>query len=118
MKNDNYSKEYSEKGFWAKLGRFAKIAGREVVEKALCLFYAAQRPETPIWAKSIIYSALGYFILPLDAIPDITPLVGYSDDLGVLAVALATVTAYINPAVKEQAHRKVREWFGEDEQEL
>jgi uncharacterized membrane protein YkvA (DUF1232 family) len=112
-RDDEYSREYSEEGFWAKLGRFAKVAGREVVEKALCLFYAARRPETPAWAKTIIYSSLGYFILPVDAIPDITPLVGYADDLGALVVAMATVAAYINPAVKEQARRKMCDWFGE-----
>ncbi len=110
---DEYSKEYSEEGFWAKLGRYAKIAGREVVERALCLFYAAQRPETPAWAKTIVYSALGYFILPIDAIPDITPVVGYADDLGALVVAIATVSAYINPEVKERARHKMSDWFGD-----
>ena len=108
-----YEREYSEAGFWTKLSRYAKVAGREVVEKALWLFYAARRPETPIWAKSIIYSSLGYFVLPLDAIPDVTPLVGYADDLGALAVAIATVAAFINPAVKEEARRKMGDWFGE-----
>ncbi|MEE9293105.1 MAG: DUF1232 domain-containing protein, partial [Acidobacteriota bacterium] len=50
--------------------------------------------------------------LPIDAIPDIIPAVGYADDLGALAVAIATLTAYINPEVKEQARRKLEEWFG------
>ncbi|MGL4476298.1 MAG: YkvA family protein, partial [Shewanella sp.] len=39
--------EYSEQGFWQKLKMFALKAGQEVVEKALWLFYAAQRPDTP-----------------------------------------------------------------------
>ena len=113
-KDRGYENEYSENGFWSKLGRFARVAGREVVEKALWLYYAAQRPDTPGWAKTIIYGTLGYFILPIDAIPDITPAVGYADDLGALAVAIATLTAYINPAVKEQARRKLADWFGDD----
>ena len=111
-KGSGYENEYTESGFWGKLARFARVAGREVVEKALWLYYAARRPDTPTWAKSIIYSALGYFILPIDAIPDIIPAVGYADDLGALAVAIATLTAYINPEVKEQARRKLEEWFG------
>jgi uncharacterized membrane protein YkvA (DUF1232 family) len=103
----------SEPSFWGKLNRFARKAGREVVEKALWLYYAYQRPETPAWAKRTILGALAYFILPVDAISDILVGVGYTDDLTVLMFAVGTVAAHINPAVKEQARRKVSEWFGE-----
>ena len=80
--------EYSDEGFWAKVASFAKAAGKELIEKALWLYYAAQDPATPAWAKGIVYGALGYFILPIDAIPDVTPVIGYTDDLGVLAAAV------------------------------
>lgn len=103
---------YSEEGFWDKLAKFAKAAGREVVEKALQLYYAAQAPETPQWAKTVIYAALAYFILPLDAVPDYIPAAGYTDDLGALAAAFATVAAYITPEIVEQAKEKADEWFG------
>ena len=53
------------------------------------------------------------FISPLDAIPDITPFVGYSDDLGVLALAVATVATYITEEVKNQATQKMKDWFGD-----
>ena len=109
-----YERDYSEQGFWDKVGGFAKAAGREVVERALQLFYASQAPETPKWAKTVIYGALGYFISILDAVPDLTPVVGYTDDLGVLVAALAAVAAHITPAVKAKAAAKVIEWFGED----
>ena len=92
--------------------RFAKVAGAEVVERALQLYYAAQDPQTPAWAKAVIYGALGYFIFPVDAIPDAVPAVGFSDDLGVLVAALASVAMYITPAVKEQARVRIRDWFG------
>ncbi len=105
--------EYSDASFWDKITRFAKKAGREVVEKALWLFFAAQRPETPAWAKAVIYSALAYFISPVDAVPDITPLVGYSDDLGMLAAAISTLAVYITDDVKAQAAEKIRTWFGD-----
>ncbi len=110
---NDFRHEYSEKGFWAKLANFASMAGKEFVEKALWLFYAAQRPETPAWAKAIIYSALGYFILPADAIPDMTPVVGFSDDLGALTLAVATVSLYINKEVKKKAQARIKKWFGE-----
>jgi uncharacterized membrane protein YkvA (DUF1232 family) len=110
--DSKYSKKYSKKNFFNKLSGYAKVAGAEVVETALKLYYSAQSPDTPTWAKSTIYGALGYFIFPIDAIPDITPLIGYSDDLGVLAMALATVIAYIDEEVKKKAKSKMTEWFG------
>lgn len=110
-----YDTHYSDENLRQKLTRYAKKAGREVVEKALWLHYAAQDPATPKWAKAAMYSALGYFILPLDAIPDFAPLVGYTDDLSVMAAALVVTSMYITKAVKEQARNKVDGWFGADD---
>lgn len=105
--------KYSDRAFWQKLAQHAKTAGREVVEKALCLYYAARRPETPAWAKAVIISVLAYFIAPLDAIPDFTPFVGFTDDLGVFAGALAMVAMYIDDDVKEAAAATTERWFGD-----
>lgn len=104
---------FTENGFWQKLARYAKIAGKEVVQKALWLFYASQHADTPGWAKAVIYGALAYFILPVDAIPDFIPVGGYVDDLGVLSAAVLTVLFFINSDVKEQARKKMSDWFGE-----
>lgn len=111
MDDSRYQTEYTPRRFWQKLGPFAQSAGRGTLEKALYLYYAVQNDHTPKWAKRVIYGALGYFILPLDAIPDLAPLVGYTDDLSVMAAALATVTFYITPEVKEQAQRKLEQWL-------
>lgn len=108
-----FEREYSDSGFWDKAMAFARVAGREVIEKALWLYYAAQDPRTPAWARTVIYGALGYFIFPVDAIPDPTPIAGYADDLGALAAAVATVAMYIGDEVKAQAAQKLRAWFGE-----
>lgn len=107
-----FEKDFSDDGFWSKVVKYAKAAGQEVIEKALWLYYAAQNSHTPMWAKATIYGALGYFISPVDAIPDITPVVGYSDDLGVLAAAVAAVSMYITDEVKAQAAQKLKDWFG------
>ena len=112
--HNEFEQAYSEEGFWNKLRRYASTAGREVVEKALLLFYAAQQEQAPAWAKATIAAALGYFIMPLDAVADITPAVGYADDLGVLVLALAAVASYINDEVREQAARRMHAWFGDD----
>jgi uncharacterized membrane protein YkvA (DUF1232 family) len=113
--DSEFSRQYSETKFWEKLVMYAKNAGTEVVERALQLYYAAQEPDTPAWAKGVIIASLGYFISPLDAILDAAPVVGFSDDLGVLALAIATVAVYITPAVKQQARAKMKDWFGKDE---
>ena len=105
---------YSEENFWEKLKNYAIDAGREVVEKALTLYYAAQSPETPVYEKTIIYAALTYFILPTDLVSDFLPGVGYVDDASLLAAALLTVAKYITPEIKEKARRKVAERFGEE----
>lgn len=104
---------YSENGFWKKVLHYSKVAGKEVIERALQLFYAAQHPATPAWARTVIYGTLAYFILPIDAVPDIIPGAGYTDDLGALATALGTVAMYINEDIKAQAAKKLKDLFGE-----
>ena len=106
-----YEQAYSRESFREKLAGFAPAAGKEVVRRALTLYRCLRDPATPKWARARIIGALGYFIFPLDAIPDVIPLGGYSDDLGVLALALATVVGHIKPQHKRQAEEKLREWF-------
>ena len=115
MDENEFESAYSEEAFWGKLKRYARSAGREVVEKVLLLYYAAQEEKAPAWAKATIAGALGYFIVPLDAVADLTPAVGYADDLGVLVLALAAVATYINDDVRARAAEKMRNWFGDEE---
>jgi uncharacterized membrane protein YkvA (DUF1232 family) len=75
--------------------------------------YASRFSDTPIWAKRIIIGVLGYFISPIDALPDLTPILGYTDDLGVLSFGLVTIAAYVNDEVRITARKKLRDWFGE-----
>ena len=111
MNTSWFQREYTPRRFWLKLGPQARSIGRGALEKALYLYYAAQSPTTPKWAKRVIYGALGYFIFPLDAIPDLAPIIGYTDDVSVMIAALATVALYVTPEVKAEAHRKLAQWF-------
>jgi uncharacterized membrane protein YkvA (DUF1232 family) len=106
-----YAEQYSNDSLWYKFEHYAKAAGLEVVEKALYLYFALQNTNTPAWAKMVIFGALGYFISPVDAIPDFMPPIGYTDDLGVLAMALITVSMYIDDEVKQKAKAKLSDWF-------
>jgi uncharacterized membrane protein YkvA (DUF1232 family) len=114
-----YSKHFSEESLWKKIRQFSKTAGATVVYAALLLFYVMKSKEVTVKTKVSIAAALGYFILPTDAIFDLTPLVGYTDDLGVLIFALSQVSSSITPEIKNKARTKLGEWFGEiNEDEL
>ena len=110
---DRYRDDYSDSDFWNKLRRFARVAGREVVEKALLLYLVLRDEKTPQWARATVIGALGYFIAPIDAIPDFVPGAGFTDDLGVLALAVTAVAASITPQMRRIARRTTARWFGE-----
>lgn len=112
VKPENFSKYFSNDSFWSKLKKFGKKAGVSVVYVALLLFYTLQKPTTPVWAKTVIISALGYFILPVDLFPDLLP-AGYTDDMSGLFGALVTVAMFIDDEVKYKAKERVRIWFGD-----
>lgn len=113
MSVEPYAQDYSEQGFWKKARSGLKSAGEHVLRLALKLYFSAQDSDTPIWAKTAIYSALGYFICPMDAIPDLTPIVGFTDDLGALTLALATVAIHVKPEHVQAADTQIERWFGD-----
>jgi uncharacterized membrane protein YkvA (DUF1232 family) len=110
--NKEFNKEYSESSFWEKIKDYAGSAGMNVIEKALVLYYCLLDRDTPAWAKAVIIGALGYFIVPVDVIPDFVPVAGYSDDLGGLASALAMVAIHLKPEHKAAAQERLKIWFG------
>lgn len=119
MMNDEYSKYYSEKSLWEKIKKFSKAAGTKVIYAVLLLYYAMKDSKVSLKTKIFIAASLGYFILPADAIFDLTPIIGYSDDLGVLLFALKQVSSAITNEVKENARSKIAEWFSTvDEKEI
>jgi uncharacterized membrane protein YkvA (DUF1232 family) len=107
-----YAVFFSESNFWNTVQSYAKKIGVQSVYSSLLLFYAFKRKETPTWAKNIIIGVLGYLIAPIDLIPDLTPFIGYTDDLGVLGIGLVAIASYINDSVKLQAKTKLKVWFG------
>lgn len=113
---EKYWGSYSERGLMNKLSAVAKKAGIKAVYAVLLLYYALQSPQTSTKDKSIIYGALGYFILPLDLVPDFIPLAGFGDDLGALVWAISRVVANITDEVRQQARTKLHDWFGDYDQ--
>ena len=107
----DYAKQFSESDLWAKLGDFAMKAGAKLVYIVLCLFYALDT--WPVMEKLIVTGALGDFIFPADAVPDLLPGVGFSDDLAALLAVFKGLKSGISPNSVERAQNKLSEWFGD-----
>ncbi|WLR57754.1 YkvA family protein [Mesobacillus subterraneus] len=105
---------FSDVKFWEKVKKFGKKAGSSLIYMVLLLYFTLQKPDLPLSARATIIGALGYFILPLDLIPDLTPGVGFTDDLGAIGVALFQIAIFIDKDVKDKAKAKLRDWFGND----
>ena len=89
------------RSFWRKLRRVA--ASIPFTEDLLAAYYCAFDRDTPLPVKATLLGALAYFVLPLDAIPDVLPVIGFTDDAAVLATSLIAVASHIRPAHREAA---------------
>ncbi|AEE50983.1 YkvA family protein [Haliscomenobacter hydrossis] len=108
---DQYENKFTERKLWHKITRFAQKIGVKAVYAALLMFYAYKRKDTPGWAKKIVIGILGYLISPIDFLPDLTPIIGYTDDLGILSFGLVTIAAFVNEEVRKKARTQLGKWF-------
>ena len=76
-------------------------------EDVVAMYFCLLDPRTPMWVRGVVAAALAYFILPLDAIPDILPLVGMSDDMAVLSAALAAISTHLT----DEHRRRAASWL-------
>lgn len=90
-------------GFWPKIGRVA--ARIPFANQAVAVYYAARDPETPMAAKGIMLGALAYFVMPVDAIPDVLAGIGFTDDAAVITAVIATLGANIRKRHRELAEK-------------
>lgn len=109
-----FAKYFTDSAFWDKVKGFANKVGRGTLTKALELYNVATDPATPVWAKAVALGSLGYFILPLDAVPDFIPVAGWADDAAALAAAATVLIKNITPAIKAKASEQVTKWLGPD----
>ena len=113
---EKYIPNYDAEQFWKKLRRSIKRLGAKAVYYALVLYYAMQSPQVSAREKGIILGALGYFLLPIDLLPDFLPAIGYTDDIAALAFAIYKVWHCITPEVRAQAESTIYDWFGDVDQ--
>ncbi|WP_396595044.1 YkvA family protein [Brevundimonas sp. R86498] len=90
-------------GFWPKIGRVA--ARIPFADQVVAVYYAARDPETPMAAKGIMLGALAYFVMPIDAIPDVLAGIGFTDDAAVITAVIATLGANIRKRHRELAEK-------------
>lgn len=107
-----YQKNYSSVGLQHKIVKYGKTIGLSIIYKVLQLWYVLQKPDVPAKTKAIIMGALGYLISPLDFIPDLTPVLGYNDDIAAIVFTLVLVQQYIDDDVKERSRQQLAKMFG------
>lgn len=115
-KSDDLAKAFSESGMWDKIKNVAKQAGITVIYPVLVLFELTKSPDVPIEKKAIIFGALGYFILPVDLIPDVVPGVGFADDAAALTTCLKMVLENITEPLTKSVKLQLHTWFGDFEE--
>lgn len=97
-----------DEGFWPKMRRVA--AKVPFAKEALSVWYCAKDDDTPLAAKGMMLAALAYFVLPVDAIPDVIVGLGYTDDAAVFTALMAIVGRNLKPKHKLAAKADI-EWL-------
>ena len=108
----NKEKHYSEKGFINKISSSGGKLSSKALHAAATLYVALKSDDMPTSNKLVMLGALGYFILPVDLVVDVLPLIGLSDDVFVITAALAKVYMSITDDMKEQADGWLRKKLG------
>ncbi|MBL4785689.1 MAG: DUF1232 domain-containing protein [Cohaesibacteraceae bacterium] len=121
-KPESQDKTYQKRLFRVKAAfwKTLKKAARQIpiVEEVVAAYYCALDPRTPIHVKATIIGALAYFVMPLDLIPDFIAMVGFGDDLAVLAAAISQVKKHILPGHREKAIQALAEHRDPDDPEV
>ncbi|MDP2411292.1 MAG: YkvA family protein [Pseudolabrys sp.] len=94
--------------FWRKTRGVA--ARLPFADELLAAYYCAFDRETPLPVKAALLGAIAYFVLPADAIPDVMPVLGFTDDAAVLATTLKLVAGSIRPEHRDAAREKLAEF--------
>ena len=92
--------------FWTKIKRLATRL--PFAEDILAAYYCAFDRQTPRHVQVALLGAIAYFILPFDFVPDMMPVLGFTDDAAVLATALRMVASHITPEHRQAARDALR----------
>lgn len=113
---EEYGEHYSPQELFFKLARVAKNAGVKIVYCVLILYYALMYGDLTVKEKSVIIGALGYFILPIDLIPDLLPL-GYTDDLSLIIFVVTKMKKSFTEDIRKMAVDRLKKYFDNIDEE-
>ena len=105
-------RENVRKRFWIKLKKVA--AKLPFAEDLLAAYYCAFDKQTPRHVQAALLGAIAYFILPFDFIPDVMPVLGFTDDAAILATAIRLVATHITEDHREAARAALKRGIQED----
>ena len=109
-----YEQHYNDSSFLDKVTKYGKLIGITALYKAVQLWFVLQKPDVPAGTKAVIMGALGYLIAPLDFLPDLLPVLGYTDDIVAITFALIKVQGYIDEEVERKSKKLLTKIFGEE----
>lgn len=81
--------------FWPKMKAVA--AKIPFAEDALAAYYCTLDRDTPLRVRGMLLGALAYFVMPVDFLPDVLPVLGFTDDAAVLMATFQLIASHIKP---------------------
>lgn len=84
--------KHVRRGFWSKMGSVSAIP---FAVELVAIYYAAFDRNAPLKVRATLLAALAYFLMPVDAIPDVFPIIGFTDDAAVVMAALKAVSGHV-----------------------
>lgn len=109
MKEDpikKYATEYDEASFFGKLEKYATKIGVRPVFYCILLYEVLVSEDTSTTDKLLVAGALGYFISPLDLMPDVLPFIGFTDDIGTMTFVVLQVKRCATLEILNRAKNK------------
>ncbi len=90
---------------FALIPKWLRLARRDTV----AAYYAVRDPRTPLAARLAGIAIAAYALSPVDLVPDFVPLLGYVDDLTVVAAGASFILRRLAPGLQadciERANR-------------
>ncbi|HVL77361.1 MAG TPA: DUF1232 domain-containing protein, partial [Noviherbaspirillum sp.] len=97
---------FREQAMLLRLGRLLRMTGRDIV----VLWYACRSPAAPRTLKLAAVLIALYVLSPIDLVPDWLPLLGWADDVTLLALALPALLALFPPDALIDARAAAARW--------
>lgn len=108
-----YEKHFSESNLWNKVTKIGKSVGATIIYPVLLLFNLLKSSELDLKEKAMIIGALGYFILPVDLLPDAIAGVGFTDDIAALSAIISALASCVTLEIQEQSKQKCHDLLGD-----